>query len=282
MPTFTPELVEEAARVAPDRTLATSFLSAPERMRVITLCLFAYEIGRARAVVSEAGLAAIRLQWWRDVIEQIYSGKTARAQPVATALAATVQEASLPRNLLDAMIDAHEHELEATPFRNWEDIEHYLDETHGNLNRLSLLATGIKAINMPLNTAAREAGIGWGLSRLLAATPQWCTRRSTWLPAVVHEKLDLESLYSGEVKASLLDVLSTIPARVRSARKAANASIKAANLGDSFPALAHACLANRYANAVMPNPKSGWAQLRDVSLLERQLRLTLSVALRCI
>jgi 15-cis-phytoene synthase len=278
MPSLTPDLIEDAARLDPDRTLATSFLGPVERARVIALILFASEIARARAVVSEPGLAAIRLQWWRDVVGQIYAGARVHAQPIALALASSVQEAKLPRTLLDAMIDGHEQELDTAPFGAWDDVETYLDQTHGNLARLSLLACGVKAISTPINEAARAGAIAWGLSRLIGATPQWCVRRSMWLPEAVRTELALEEIYVGNVSATLVTALGDAHKRARAAHKAANKALSDATLGDAFPVLAHVCLANRYCGAHMPSTAHGWGRQREISLLERQTRLTLSVA----
>jgi phytoene/squalene synthetase len=278
MPTLTQDMIEQAARVDPNRTLATSFLDGAERNRVIALILFAHEIGRARAAVSEPGLAAIRLQWWRDVIEQIYEGKPVRAQPIAIALSETLQEANLPRLYLDAMIDAHEAELEATPFATWAELETYLDATHGHLARLCALACGVPSLNTALDEVARESAIAWGLSRLLVATPQWCTRRGTWLPAEVRSSIDLEGLYSGAVDTALVAALQTVRARVHTAHHATNRALGQAKPGQAFPVFAHTCLADTYVKGFMPNPQKGWSAPNDPSLLVRQIRMTLAVA----
>jgi phytoene/squalene synthetase len=278
MATLTPDLVEDAARTQPDRTLATSFISPEARARVIALILFSHEIGRARAVVSEPGLAAIRLQWWRDTIEQIYAGAAIRAQPVAVALGATIQEAGLPRTYFDAMIDGHELELDTIPFATWADLDAYLDATQGNLNRLSLLASGVASITTPMDQAARQAGIAWGLAALMGAMPQWCLRRCTWLPSEVRDSLELESLYSGQVTSSLTTALVDVLRRIEIARKATNLALASAQVGASFPVLAHACLAQRYGRANLPKANQPWSQPREVSLFERQLRITASVA----
>jgi phytoene/squalene synthetase len=278
MATLTLDLVEDAARTQPDRTLATSFISPDARARVIALILFSHEIGRACAVVSEPRLAAIRLQWWRDTIEQIYAGGTIRAQPVAVALGATIQEAGLPRPYFDAMIDGHELELDATPFSTWADLDAYLDATQGNLNRLSLLASGIASITTPIDQAARQAGIAWGLSALMGAMPQWCIRRCSWLPSEVRDRLDLDSLYSGQVTSSVQAALVDVLKRIKMARKATNVALASAQIGASFPVLAHACLAQRYGQANVPKADRPWSQPSEVSLLERQLRITVSVA----
>jgi phytoene/squalene synthetase len=278
MATLTPDLVEDAARTQPDRTLATSFIGPDARASVIALILFSHEIGRARAVVSEPGLAAIRLQWWRDTIDQIYAGAAIRAQPVAVALGVTIQEANLPRPYFDAMIDGHELELDTKPFATWADLEGYLDATQGNLNRLSLLASGVASITTPMDQAARQAGIAWGLAALMGAMPQWCLRRCMWLPSEIRDGLELESLYSGQVTSSLTTAFVDVLKRIKIARKATNAALVSAKSGASFPVLAHACLAQRYGRANLPVANQPWSQPREVSLLERQLRITASVA----
>ena len=278
MVTLTPAQVEDAARVMPDHVLATSFMAPEVRARVIALILFAHEIGRARAVVSEAGLAAIRLQWWRDVIDQIYTGKVIRAQPTAIALASAISQAKLPRTLFDAMIDGHERELETTPFAAWNDLEDYLDRTFGNLNRLSLLASGLSAISTSSDTAARQVGVAWGLSQLIRTTPQWSQRRSLWLPVQASAAVDLESVFAGHVTSSLRDVLSQAQERIAAAHRQANIALKSARLDSHFPAVAHACLAQRYGRAAVPALGPTWTIAPDISLLERQIRVTWSVA----
>lgn len=278
MPTLTPQQVEDAARAMPDHTLATSFLEPQARARVVSLLLFAHEISRARSVVSEAGLGAIRLQWWRDTIEQIYAGQVVRAQPTATALASAIHEAGLPRALLDEMIEGYEMELTAMPFQAWAQLERYLDLTHGNLARLSLLAAGLPAITTSIDQAARQVGIAWGLAHLIATLPSWFERRSLWLPLDATEKLDHEALFSGQVNGATRVVLGLVVARLKRARDAANKSLKQAKLGNCFPVLAHACLARDKANRAIPKQGSVWATRPNAGLLQRQFRITGAVA----
>jgi phytoene/squalene synthetase len=279
MPTLTPQQVEDAARAMPDHTLATSFLAPDARGRVVALILFAYEISRARSVVSEAGLGAIRLQWWRDTIDQIYNGQVVRAQPTAIALAGAVHEASLPRALFDAMIEGYELELQAMPFQTWQQLEHYLDQTHGNLARLSLLAAGLPAITTALDQAARQVGIAWGLAQLVATTPTWLQRRCLWLPHDAIQGLDPEQLFAGQVDGATQGAFAAVIDRIQQARDEASRSLKRAKLGNSFPVLAHACLARDKANRAMPKIGKLWATRANASLLQRQIRMTLAVAL---
>jgi phytoene/squalene synthetase len=278
MPTLTPQQIEDAARAMPDHTLATSFLEPDARMRVIGLVLFHHEIARARAVVSEAGLAAIRLQWWRDTIDQIYAGQIVRAQPTAIAIKQVIEEAHLPRTLFDAMIDGYESALDAHPFPTWSALKVYLDATLGNLNRLSLLVAGQTALTTVADHAACEVGIAWGLAHLMRATPSWLARRCSWLPEEACEGLDREALFAGQVTAQLRSILSASQGHIAKARNTANACLAQAKLNITFPALAHACLVTRQAKAAMPAIGNEWRVKPDASLLTRQISMTLSVA----
>lgn len=285
MPELTTDLIEEAARVQPDRTLSTAFLDPVSRARVIALLLFANEIARARAAVSEPALAMIRLRWWTDVLDQIYGGQiyggtTLRTHPIAMALAEVIGERALPRRYFQEMIDAHGCEVDAMPFETWDALEHYLDHTQGHLNRLSLLVSGVTSLSTPANDAARWSGIALGLSHLIATLPQWCARRSNWLTADLRANLNLEAMYQGQIEPALGTVLSGIVRQIKDARRNANQAIKTAGLGQSFPVLAPACLASRYAKAQLPKTNGAWTKPAEIALLERQIRLVSAVGLQ--
>ena len=59
-------------------------------------------------------IAEMRLQWWRDVLEQIRSGGGARRHEVVTPLA-RVLDAEMT-DLLDALIAARRWDTERAPF----------------------------------------------------------------------------------------------------------------------------------------------------------------------
>src|SRR5947208_3175404 len=51
-------------------------LTVPAKRRAALWALFAFnhEIAKTREVVSEPTLGLIRLQWWRDALDQLYQG----------------------------------------------------------------------------------------------------------------------------------------------------------------------------------------------------------------
>ena len=69
--------VRRIARAAdPDRAIATLFAPAEARDDLFALIAFNAELARIADQVTEPGLGAIRLQWWREAIERAGAGET--------------------------------------------------------------------------------------------------------------------------------------------------------------------------------------------------------------
>lgn len=277
MITLSPDMIEQAAEVSPDQTLATSFLVSEARPGMISLILFTHEIARARQIVSEPMLAAIRLQWWREALDEIFSGKAVRAQPIAQALAQTIRAHDLPRPWFDAMLDAFGTEQDELPFQTWAELLQHGDQTYGHFNRLALLIAGAPAISTALDDAARQAGIVWRISELLAQLPRWASRRQLWLPVEAHQGLDLEAVFAGQTSPNLAAAFGQALARMKTARQAANQACRQASFGQAFPALAYASLGLPYAKGLLAL-QDPFRQSAGLSLLERQVRLVWAVA----
>ena len=78
------QLVE---RGDPDRFAAA--MAAPVRARAVLFPLYAFnlEVARAPWLTQESMIAEMRLQWWRDALEEIRAGGLVRRHEVVTPLA---------------------------------------------------------------------------------------------------------------------------------------------------------------------------------------------------
>ena len=92
----------EVRRHDADRFLTTLFAPKGHREDLFALYAFNLEISKTREVVSETMLGAIRLQWWREAIEAIYTNAELRKHAVVEALAETVTRRGLTREHFDA------------------------------------------------------------------------------------------------------------------------------------------------------------------------------------
>ena len=110
------DLDDLVKRNDPDRWLSSRFVADPAlRADVIAIYAYDHELARAPRVASNALLGEIRLTWWREMLDEAFEGRPVRAHPTAQALAGMIQRHGLPREPLEAMIDARYRELDATP-----------------------------------------------------------------------------------------------------------------------------------------------------------------------
>jgi phytoene synthase len=165
-----------------DRDRYFAALLAPRDVRAALLALYAFnqEIARAREAVSEPLLGRMRLQWWRETLDCIYSGGPVRRHAVAFGLADAVRRHDLDRRLLDRMIDGREFDLEDRQPATMDELVGYADATAGTLSMLAMAALGGRSEEA--QCAAREAGVAWALAGLLRAVPFHAARRRVYLP----------------------------------------------------------------------------------------------------
>jgi 15-cis-phytoene synthase len=152
-------------RVDPDRWLTSRFIASPAaRADVVALYAYDHELVRARRVARAPLLAEIRLTWWREALDEIFAAGPVRRHPVAEALASAVRRHDLPRQLLEAMIDAQLEALEAPPTDEPAALA-WADGVEGSLARLAS-----KVLDPSADAAAAAAaGRAWGLALLIRA-----------------------------------------------------------------------------------------------------------------
>lgn len=105
-------VLEEVRRVDRDRFLGALFAPELPRRGLLALLAFDHELARTRIVTREPMLARIRLQWWRDAVEEAAGEAKPRAQPIVESLSETVRRHNLPSQRLIDLIDAHEEEVD--------------------------------------------------------------------------------------------------------------------------------------------------------------------------
>jgi phytoene synthase len=152
-------------RADPDRWLASRFIGDPKaRADVVALYAFDHELDRAGRVTSNPLIAEIRLAWWRETLDEIHQSGPVRAHPVARALADAIRGRSLPRGLLDAMINARIEALAAPP-SDLDSANAWADAVGGSA---AILAARILDPAGPAEAAA-PAGRVWSLVHLRRA-----------------------------------------------------------------------------------------------------------------
>jgi phytoene synthase len=197
------ELVRKADR---DRFLASLFAPAEHRAALNALYAFNVEVTRVREVAREMLPGEIRLQWWSDVLNG-ERREEANANPVATALLATIERHGLAADKLTALIAARRFDLYDEPMATIADLEAYTSKTFSVLIALAAKILGIEA-----DAAAEPAGIAQGMTGLIRAFPVHAARRQLYVPGDLLErhKVDPDDVFAGRrsngLNAALADL----------------------------------------------------------------------------
>ncbi len=162
----------------PDRYL-TALFAGERREALFALYAFNLEIARTREAVREPVMGLIRLQWWRDVMEEIAQGKV-RAHEVVRPLAEAIAAHGLSPDLFERLIAARERDLDPEPPADLASLVEYSRNTSGALSELALEVLGKPS--PALREAGQAAGIAWSLTGLIRAVPFHASHRRVYLP----------------------------------------------------------------------------------------------------
>ncbi|WP_108482387.1 squalene/phytoene synthase family protein [Oceaniglobus ichthyenteri] len=155
---------EMVRRGDPDRFLAT--MAAPPAARAVLFPIYAFniEVSRAPWLTQEPMIAEMRLQWWRDALEEIAQGATVRRHEVVEPLSGVVDARSAAD--LDHLIAARRHDIGADPFASFAALEAYLADTGG-----TLMAVATRALGGTDTERARSIGQAGAAANYMLAVP---------------------------------------------------------------------------------------------------------------
>jgi NADH dehydrogenase [ubiquinone] 1 alpha subcomplex assembly factor 6 len=178
-PTLSPlaRLVRQHDR---DRFLTALFAPAARREALLALYAFNYEIAKTREVVSEPVLGQIRLQWWRESLDAIYSGGPMRHHEVVAPLAEAIRCCALDRAHFDALIAARDFDIAGEAPESLTALEAYAEASSARLVWLALEVLGERG--EAARVAGRGVGIAYALAGLLRALPFHARMKRLYLP----------------------------------------------------------------------------------------------------
>ncbi len=185
------ELLE---RGDPDRFRAA--MAAPPEARKVLFPLWALnlEVARAPWVTEEPLIAEMRLQWWKDALEEIAQGGPVRRHEVTTPLAEAIKPEDA--NLLSDLVDARRRDISGEPFADLGALTTYLNRTSGHLTWAGMRALGA---DPRAEDAARDFALATGLARYLKAAPDLVARGREPFPVDPTSK-DMRALISEKIR----------------------------------------------------------------------------------
>ncbi|UZD92297.1 squalene/phytoene synthase family protein [Cognatishimia activa] len=148
----------------PDRFLA--IMSGPLHLREKLFPLYAMnvEVARAPWVTQESMIAEMRLQWWRDALEEIAKGGEVRRHEVVTPLSEVLN--SKQAEALYVLVEARRWDIYKDPFEDVAAFQTHLDDTAG-----VLLAVAAELAGASETQHIQTVGRVDGLARWFQAIP---------------------------------------------------------------------------------------------------------------
>ena len=153
------------ARGDADRFLAVMAASPPARDVLFPIYAFNVEVARAPWVPEESMIAEMRLQWWRDAVDEIGAHGAVRKHEVVTPLAGVLDATGAA--VLAELVEARRWDIYRAPFADAAQFDDYLEKTAGGLTFVAARALG------PVEeSVARQVGYALGLANWFRAIPE--------------------------------------------------------------------------------------------------------------
>ncbi|KAM4704689.1 NADH dehydrogenase (ubiquinone) complex I, assembly factor 6 isoform 1-T1 [Rhinophrynus dorsalis] len=184
--------------------------------------------------VSQKNIGLMRMQFWRDTVEEIYHDKPPH-HPVALELHKAVRKHNLTKRWLTRIIDEREKNLDNRAYRNIQELETYAENTQSSLLYLTLETLDVKDVHA--DHAASHIGKAQGIITCLRAVPYHCSRRQVFLPVdicMLHGASQEDFIRGSQeknVKDVIFDIASQAHVHLEHAR-----SFKKKVQGKAFPA----------------------------------------------
>lgn len=212
-------------------------LPPPMRKAAFALRALNVETSRAMDVASDPRIGLMRLVWWQEAIDKIYSN-TLIEHPTAQALSSVISETKLSKIWLKRSVEARINDArrEVTDMpETIQELEKYAEDTVSTMLYLILQAGGVKST--AADHAASHIGKASGILLLLKSLPYHASRNRhfSYIPTAVASKHGLIAKQGGQDEVRL-DSREGLRDAVFDIASVANAHLqKARNLAGSVP-----------------------------------------------
>lgn len=151
-------------RADPDRFMAVMAAPVAARPKLFPLYALNVEVARAPWVTQETMIAEMRLQWWRDALQEIAEGKAVRRHEVVTPLS-QVLSPDLAATL-DEYVAVRRWDIYRDPFEDEAHFDAYINHSAG-----SLMVAAAQVLGEADEAVLRDFGYGVGVANWFRAIP---------------------------------------------------------------------------------------------------------------
>ncbi|MDT7521688.1 presqualene diphosphate synthase HpnD [Rhodoferax sp. TBRC 17198] len=188
---MTPEqyVQEKAAASGSSFYYAFLFLPAPRRAAITAFYAFCREVDDVVDDMVDAGVAATKLAWWRNEVQQSFKGSP--THPVMKALMPHATTYTIEARHLLAVIDGCQMDLEQTRYLDYPGLQRYCHLVAGVVGEV---AAGIFGQTDPQTTSyAHKLGQALQLTNILRDVGEDAMRGRIYLPVNELQQFDVKA-----------------------------------------------------------------------------------------
>lgn len=188
---------QKAARSGSSFYYSFVFLPRDRREAIIALYAFCREVDDVVDECSDVAIAATKLQWWRNEINNLFAGRP--QHPVTKALAPVVERFNLPQEHFLEVIDGMQMDLDYNSYPDFKTLSLYCHRVASMVGLMSIEIFGYE--DRQTRKFAHELGMAFQLTNILRDVREDAERGRLYIP--------LDELASHGV--GVADVLSLKP-----------------------------------------------------------------------
>ncbi|UFS56455.1 presqualene diphosphate synthase HpnD [Comamonadaceae bacterium M7527] len=189
--TTTPQayVQEKAAASGSSFYYAFLFLPAPQRAAITAFYAFCREIDDVVDEVSDAGVAATKLAWWRTEVGKLFAGQA--THPVMLALQPHLQTYQITAAQLNAVIEGCEMDLQQNRYLDYPGLQRYCHLVAGVVGEV---AARIFGQTQEKTTAyAHAMGQAFQLTNIIRDVGEDAMRGRIYLPVNELQQFDVKA-----------------------------------------------------------------------------------------
>lgn len=188
---MTPEnyVQEKAAASGSSFYYAFLFLPKPQRAAITAFYAYCREVDDVVDEVTDPGVAASKLAWWRQEVHQSFAGSA--QHPAMRALMPWAREFNIEERHLQAVIEGCQVDLEQTRFLDFPALERYCHLVAGVVGEVSARIFGQ---TQPATTEyAHKLGLAFQLTNIIRDVGEDAMRGRIYLPISELQQFDVKA-----------------------------------------------------------------------------------------
>jgi NADH dehydrogenase [ubiquinone] 1 alpha subcomplex assembly factor 6 len=211
---------EEIRKTDHDQFICGLFVPDELRNAFYALQVFNAETQRIRDLVQEPHLGLFRLQWWRDVVDALYEGKSSQVENgTHKEIVDVIANTDIPKPLFERYFNARAFDMEDHAHDDMAALLRYAEATGGTIAELKTTAIEVVATEAHI-----KIGIAQTLYDIIRSLAFQARKGRCKLPQALIKKhgLDLKTFMElkadESLKACVQDLVSEITNQLEQAR----------------------------------------------------------------